>query len=317
MWKENLYQPVEVLTRRHTKFPIDEHQHSFYEMVYVREGSGTFSVREEGCPIRQCRYRARSLFLIPPDTTHRFTITTCSEYVFIRFTPQYAADYLGRRIEQALGAPAEQCVVVLRPEDARTADLLFGFIEAESAAPRECSNPLIQAWLNSILLLVAGHRLQEIDRQLPLSDPHPDKALYMLQYIQQQIHHPERLTCEALGEKFHLAPSYVGPYFKRHFHEELRSYIRRNRIRAAEHLLAESPLTVKEIAARLGFTDAGYLVKSFRAFHTMTPLEFRRRNRPGTPSQSDERLPRTETSVPTAAASTDPDSPDRKTSDPA
>lgn len=279
MWKENLYQPVEVLTRRHTKFPIDEHQHSFYEMVYVREGSGTFSVREEGCPIRQCRYRARSLFLIPPDTTHRFTITTCSEYVFIRFTPQYAADYLGRRIEQALGASVGQCVVALRPEDARTADLLFGFIEAESAAPRERSNPLIRAWLNSILLLVADHYLQQIDQALPQTDPHPDRALYMLQYIQQQIHRPERLTCEALGEKFHLAPSYVGPYFKHHFHEELRSYIRRNRIRAVEQLLTESPLTVKEIAARLGFTDAGYLVKSFRTFHAMTPLAFRRQHR--------------------------------------
>ena len=47
MWKENLYQPVEVLTRKHTKFPIDEHQHSFFEMVYVQSGSGSFYVKEK------------------------------------------------------------------------------------------------------------------------------------------------------------------------------------------------------------------------------------------------------------------------------
>lgn len=29
MWKENLYQPVEILLREHDTFPIGEHQHSF------------------------------------------------------------------------------------------------------------------------------------------------------------------------------------------------------------------------------------------------------------------------------------------------
>ena len=53
MWKENLYQPVEVLTRKHTKFPIDEHQHSFFEMVYVQSGSGSFYVKEGDFKVQQ------------------------------------------------------------------------------------------------------------------------------------------------------------------------------------------------------------------------------------------------------------------------
>lgn len=278
MWKENLYQPVEVLTRRHTKFPIDEHQHSFYEMVYVREGSGTFYVREEGCKVQECRYGAQSLFLIPPDTVHRFTIDRPSAYVFLRFTAGYAADFLGQRIEQALQASAERCAVLLPERDASTVDRLFEFIGAEQEVRREISNRLIRSWLNSILILVADHYLQQSGRTGIAAAEQPDRALCLLQYIQQQIHHPERLTCESLGERFHLSPSYVGFYFKRHFQEELRHFIRRNRIRAAEHLLAESSMTVKEIAARLGYVDSGHLTKEFRAFHAMTPLAFRTRS---------------------------------------
>lgn len=294
MWKENLYQPVEVLRRRHTKFPIGEHQHSFYEMVYIGRGSGRFYVREEGCRVQQCRYEAHSLFLIPPDTVHCFTIDTCSEYLFLRFTPRYAADYLGNRVGQALQASAGECAVRLAERDAATADTLFHLIGAESAAPRDCSMRLIQSWLNALLLLVAEHYLEELGPELPTAETAPDRALYMLQYIQQQIDHPERLTCEALGETFHLAPSYVGPYFKRHFGEELRRYVLRNRLRAVEHLLAESSLTVKEIAARTGYVDSGHLSKIFRRFHDMTPLEFRRRSRsrrPVTPGTAAEAAP--------------------------
>ena len=279
MWKENLYQPVEVLTRRHTKFPIDEHQHSFYEMVYIGRGSGTFYVREEGCRVQECRYEAQSLFLIPPDTVHRFTVESLSEYVFIRFTPRYAADYLGKQVGQALQASVGHCAVRLEGRDAATVHTLFRFIEAENAAPRARSNRLIRSWVNAILLLVADRCLEELDPGQRLSEEQPEKALYMLQYIQQQIRYPERLTCQALGETFHLAPSYVGPYFKRHFQEDLHRYILRNRLRAAEHLLVESSLTVKEIAARMGYVDPGHLVKAFRRAHAMTPLEFRRSRR--------------------------------------
>ena len=68
MWKENLYQPVEVLTRKHTKFPIDEHQHSFFEMVYVQSGSGSFYVKEGDFKVQQTNYKSHALFTVSPLT---------------------------------------------------------------------------------------------------------------------------------------------------------------------------------------------------------------------------------------------------------
>lgn len=53
MWKENLYQPVEILIRNHEIFPIAEHQHSFFEMVYVHEGTGRFYVKESDCKVEE------------------------------------------------------------------------------------------------------------------------------------------------------------------------------------------------------------------------------------------------------------------------
>lgn len=52
MWKENLYQPVEILLREHDTFPIGEHQHSFFEMALY---SGRY--RKFCCQFRKWRGR--------------------------------------------------------------------------------------------------------------------------------------------------------------------------------------------------------------------------------------------------------------------
>ncbi|WHX09106.1 hypothetical protein QNN11_17195 [Phocaeicola dorei] len=66
MWKENLYQPVEILLREHDTFPIGEHQHSFFEMAYILEGTGSFVVNSVNGGEEHHNYCAADLCLIPP-----------------------------------------------------------------------------------------------------------------------------------------------------------------------------------------------------------------------------------------------------------
>lgn len=279
MWKENLYQPVEVLTRRHTKFPIDEHQHSFFEMVYVHSGSGTFYVKDEEYKVQQTKYKSHALFLIPPDTVHRFTINSECEYIFIRFTSHYAADYLGKHIERALYASRQKCRMELNERDFKTVCSLFGHIEQEVSSPRKYSSYLLQQWLNSILVITAECLLHDStdDNAIMLK---PDKAMYMLQYIQQHIHQPELLKTKSLCNTFNLAPSYVGIFFKRNFQEDLQHYIVRNRLKMVENLLINTTMSIKEIAAKMDYTDSCYLVKAFRAIYGLSPLEYRKKTVP-------------------------------------
>ena len=72
MWKENLYQPVEILLREHDTFPIGEHQHSFFEMAYILEGTGSFVVNSVNGGKEHHNYCAADLCLIPPNRVHMF-----------------------------------------------------------------------------------------------------------------------------------------------------------------------------------------------------------------------------------------------------
>ena len=161
MWKENLYQPVEILIRNHEIFPIAEHQHSFFEMVYVHEGTGRFYVKESDCKVEEVIYHAHSLFLIPPETPHCFTIDTHSEYIFIRFVLHYVEDYIGKYLAEIFRDSSRQAEISLNKSDENMVFQLFDFIRKEEDNRQMGTNYLQQQWLNSILVLVARNIVHE------------------------------------------------------------------------------------------------------------------------------------------------------------
>jgi AraC family transcriptional regulator, transcriptional activator of pobA len=61
----------------------------------------------------------------------------------------------------------------------------------------------------------------------------------------------------------------------------VQQWITERRMREARRLLADTDLTVTEIAPRVGYREAGYFVRRFRTAHGVTPGAWRRAGRPG------------------------------------
>lgn len=273
MWRENLYQPIEILVREHTVFPVDEHRHSFFEMAYIIEGGGSFSIRTPDNGTVETPYGGGALFPIPPEADHRFIVGTRSRFLFIRFTERYAEDFIGRYVGHTLAVNGTY-PVPMGGDDARTAAALAGMIAGETGSGRRFCSHLLQYWANSMIVLAA----RNISSPVHATDSTDDRPVFMIEYIQQHINRPEMLRAEALGRVFNLSPSYLGRYFRRNFRETLQGYVARIRMGMVENLLANSRLTIKEIAYRTGYADASHLEKAFGRVHDITPLEYRRRH---------------------------------------
>lgn len=273
MWKENLYQPIEILQREHDDFPIGEHQHSFFEMAYIMKGSGHFSARIINHEKECYTYHENNLFLIPPDRIHLFTIDSHSQYIFIRFTRNYISSYIGYHIEKCLDIQSK-FLLSLSDSDAKTLYNLMNMIAQENMFRHNLSELLLQYYVNCIILLCARN-LSETASEYDNTDS--NKAQYMLQYIQQHIHQPELLRLNILADKFHLSPTYVGRFFKRNFGEDFRQYVSMNRLRMVEDMLVNTKMSIKEIAARMGYIDSCYLNKLFIQHHHLTPVQFRKK----------------------------------------
>jgi AraC-like DNA-binding protein len=59
----------------------------------------------------------------------------------------------------------------------------------------------------------------------------------------------------------------------------VQQWITERRMREARRLLADTDLTVAEIALRVGYSEAGYFVRRFRLGHGVPPATWRRAGR--------------------------------------
>lgn len=279
MWKENLYQQVEILLREHDEFPIGEHQHSFFEMAYILEGSGTFYAYTMGSE-RECHtYEAGDLFLIPPNRIHLYTIRTHSRYVFIRFTENYVFDSIGHYLERALEIRSGFRMRLVQ-NDCESIRRLMVLLVEEASSKRALSEMLLSNYVNSLILLTV--RALDATATETGVGPEGDKARNLLLYIGQHIDQPDELRLGALAARFQLSPTYIGRFFKRNFGEDFRLYVSKNRLKRVEELLTSTRMSVKEIASRMGYIDSCYLNKLFRQHHGMTPMDYRKAHTPET-----------------------------------
>ncbi|MEX2181741.1 MAG: AraC family transcriptional regulator [Gemmatimonadaceae bacterium] len=74
-------------------------------------------------------------------------------------------------------------------------------------------------------------------------------------------------------------PTYLARAFRRHFGRTPGDLLRELRVHWAAHLLAESPMSVSQIALEAGFTDQSHLTRVFTRRLGRTPARYRRDRR--------------------------------------
>lgn len=67
----------------------------------------------------------------------------------------------------------------------------------------------------------------------------------------------------------------LGQAFRARLGLSVFGYLRRQRLISASHLLRETPLTIKQIAARVGYRNSRDFAVAFKAYFSVTPSEYR------------------------------------------
>ena len=96
------------------------------------------------------------------------------------------------------------------------------------------------------------------------------------QYIDQ--HYKESITLDMLAEKVSINKYYMAHAFKREYGVSPINYLIACRIREGKRLLAETDLSLSQIAAVLGFSSSSYFSQSFPNAEGLSPTEYRKAN---------------------------------------
>jgi transcriptional regulator GlxA family with amidase domain len=99
-------------------------------------------------------------------------------------------------------------------------------------------------------------------------------------YMQQHLDQP--LQVATLAAKANVSPSQFFLLFKRCVGSAPIDYFIRMRMQRASRLLCDTNLSVKEVAARLGYDDPFYFSRIFKSVNGLAPSDYRAAQRQGT-----------------------------------
>lgn len=271
MKKENIFLPFEVKVRRYDRFPLPEHQHSFFELCYIASGRGEFVSEKNRIP-----FRSGAIFLVQPYTNHTYRLEEMCDIIYIELTDAYINRVLGAMDKELLSLPLpSELTSFVGQADAGRVSMLMECVRSEYLSPSYDTPQIASCWINSILLICARNLKRQFgDVARPAAEN--DKLMSILQYIELHLDNPELLRAKALSRRFNLAENYIGKFFKARTGECLQQYILKCRIKIVEELLNYTDLRINEIVSRTGFVDESHLTHTFKRTTGVTPLEYRK-----------------------------------------
>lgn len=89
-------------------------------------------------------------------------------------------------------------------------------------------------------------------------------------------HKNENITLQQMAKLCHVSPSYFSRIFTKETGENFSVFVPRLKMEWAKQLLEETDLPIHRISEDLGYTDAGYFIKTFKKLEGVTPAVYRR-----------------------------------------
>lgn len=88
-------------------------------------------------------------------------------------------------------------------------------------------------------------------------------------------HKNKNITLGEMAKLCHISPSYFSRIFVKETGENFSVFVSRLKIEWAKQLLEITDLSINQIGDELGFCDAGYFIKTFKKFESITPAVYR------------------------------------------
>ena len=241
------------------------HWHQCLEILYVEEGFGVAIVDNRHYTMRPGR-----LFFFPPFTLHKVMVDEQAEAIYRRtiiHLDHHAVLKTLRDFPQAQqrlqklsrrGAPA--WVADVAPCHSHI-DYLF------NCYPQPMNSESVASLLISLFAMLPA------DRD---GAPGDSRSIASQAMIWLDEHYQHKFSLDALAQELGKSRSYVSRKFHAETGEKIHDYLNTLRLRKACECLLHSDESVRDIAARVGFSDVTWFISSFKRGIGETPLQYRK-----------------------------------------
>jgi AraC family transcriptional activator of pobA len=244
----------------------EPHRHAYHELIWVREGSGRHLI--DGAPVE---FGPRTMTLIAKGQVHQFESAEGVRGYVVRFDDEWLS---GSRRWLFSGHVCTPLTVPV--EDAERFDALLELLRVEVERPPGPESAELRRNLLTAALLWA-QRWREAQQLEGGEATSTDVQLHreFLETLERDFttNHEVGHYADALG----VTPGTLSRTLTRLSGRTTKQLILERVLLEAARLLRFSDLSVKEIAARLGFNDQFAFSRAFKRQRGEAPLDFRNR----------------------------------------
>ena len=219
---------------------------------------------------------AGDLSVMAPFVYHRTVSLSSAPYesFLVKFTERAVAPLLGRTGPSFLSDMTDQMIFHFLPEtQAKLYWLLNEMASIDSG--KSYADLVLQGLHARLLTIVHEEHVGGGAETFPsvLTEP----VIEVLARMEESYGEPLRLS--AIADELGYSEAHLSRMFRKQMGASFSAYLSRLRIRHVCTLLAESMLSVGEIALSCGYSNGDYLSARFHAAMGVTPGEFRRQAR--------------------------------------
>ena len=262
-----------IVVRKQVQQSITNHDHDFYEMVYISDGYCL-----HGMGGRMTLLMAGDLFIIPPGKTHRYM---CNRDIKL-YNCMFTADAFGELYGKLAAIPAVNSLLNpsfdgfmhahLELQERSAVTQLLEDMWQESTRRQHGWKVLVTSYGTSLLIhtsRIFQHHITDMQ----------EKRTYMgyvtqaLQYI--DAHYQEELTIHDIAEHIGVSNDYFSRQFKQVTGIAPVEYLRRYRFARAMELLAGG-MSVTDVSHQVGFRNLCHFSREFKNQLGVTPSQYRK-----------------------------------------
>lgn len=251
------------------------HAHAFYELIMGVEGVISVDLQGAETGGESISVGAGEVCLIPPGVYHSTrAVTECPVKLALRFSLTVGARGDGSAINRVLAGftaarmldGGERICEIMR--EIRT-ELNSGAL----ASGEYVHTLLSQLYILLFRMLDRSSRGEGADDILS-ADEANNRQLQIEEYM--LAHFAEPLTEEDLAEEMHLSKRQVSRILRQLFGKSFRQMLIDIRLSRAAQLLADTDMSLEELAAAVGYTSLSGFYTAFRKRYGMSVGDYRR-----------------------------------------
>ncbi|MCA0755858.1 AraC family transcriptional regulator [Paenibacillus sp. N4] len=275
---------AEVILCAHTESGPNWAEHKaepdFYRFAYTVQGRAWLDIDDKSYTVEPA-----TLYFLPAGTRQSFG--TEGDEPFVRYWCHFRMELSDTQFIKSLQLPH-----FVNVQDDRMMQYLF----AKMIAAQQSASVTRDLRMKAVLLEMLAYYLDEsrVQQHLVSDQGFGVKWNEVLAYIEDNLH--LNIQVEDLARLAFLHPNYFITSFKSMMGCSPIQYVTNRRIANAKLLLADTALSVSEVAKRVGMQNH-YLSRLFKRYTGITPVQYRRIAAHGTGNLKDELPPNREGEV--------------------